>query len=346
MTQLPKDIFRRVLTNRAKHLPPGKNLPKHEEIQSLIDDAITVLSREPLLIELCGAFVVCGDLHGSVDDLLRVFEAQGYPPKTKYVFMGDYIDRGSCSTEVLLVLLSLKVMYSDSVVLLRGNHECDSMAMGYGFRSECLRRLNRACYKSFLNVFHNLPVAAIIGGRIMCVHGGITKSLGSIYDLKKLKKTYDVPMKGPIADMLWSDPDPSVDSTLPSPRGVGCIFGLKELNSFLKINKLDMIIRSHEACDNGFNYPFPGSKGLVTIFTVCDYCGEGNSGAVMLVDNDCKCAISELPVLSKKQQRKRRVIFPDWLINAKKKMKNVEPSNVIQDNVLKMRMDEDMLISV
>ena len=347
MSNLSKEIFKKILTNRSKKLPPGKNLPKYDEIISMNKEVSTALSQDPILLELEGKFVVCGDIHGDVDDLIRVFEMKGCPPKTKYIFMGDYIDRGNYSIEVLMILFSLKVMYKNSIYLLRGNHECDSMATGYGFKNDCFRKLNRACYKSFLEVFHNLPVAAILGKKIMCVHGGITKSINSIYDLKKFKKSYDIPMKGAIADLLWSDPDASVESTFPSPRGVGCIFGVKELNNFLQKNKLEMIVRSHESCDNGYDYPFPNSKKLITIFTVCDYCDESNKGAILDITEDQKYSIIEINMLSKKQLKKRRVIFPDWLIETKKPMKEIESDDVVNNDIVKMRLkEEDVLISV
>ncbi|KAH7824271.1 putative protein phosphatase-5 [Monocercomonoides exilis] len=92
-----------------------------------------------------------------------MFESVGYPSEDRiFVFNGDYVDRGSLSMEVIVLLFLLKIRFPSSVTLLRGNHESDVMNSVCGFRTECSTKYSRFVYFLFRDAFNQLPVGALI----------------------------------------------------------------------------------------------------------------------------------------------------------------------------------------
>ncbi len=259
------------------------------EIKFLISKSKEIFMNQPTFLELESPISVCGDTHGQYPDLLKLFEAGGFPPEANYLFLGDYVDRGKYSLETICLLLAYKIKYDENFFLLRGNHECASINRIYGFYDECKKRYNLKIWKAFIDVFNCLPIAASIDDKILLMHGGLSPELKSVEQLKKIMRPTDVPEEGLLCDLLWSDPDMNCDGWGPNDRGVSVVFNENVLKKFLEKNDLDLICRAHQVVEEG--YEFFGDRELVTVFSAPNYCGEfDNAGAMMVIDENLMCS--------------------------------------------------------
>lgn len=255
-------------------------------IRRLCKMAKQIFLQEDTVLSIAPPLVICGDTHGQFTDTLRIFEVAGNPAANRYLFLGDYVDRGSQSIENIVFLLTLKILYPQNVFLLRGNHETEEICTVYGLRDECMKRYGFTLYSKFLKVFECMPICAVVGGSIFCVHGGITRSPEfNMEQMRQMKRPIDVNASDIVTDLLWSDPSDDVKGYTPSPRGVSCLFGKAKAHEFMQKNGLSMIVRSHEFCPEGMAFPYGKDGGVVTIFSASNYCGTLNSGAVMTVDD-------------------------------------------------------------
>ncbi|XP_027340580.1 serine/threonine-protein phosphatase 5 isoform X1 [Abrus precatorius] len=224
-------------------------------------------------------FTVCGDVHGQYYDLLNIFELNGLPSEENpYLFNGDFVDRGSFSLEVILTLFAFKCMSPSAIYLARGNHESKSMNKIYGFEGEVRSKLNDTFVELFAEVFCCLPLAHVINEKIFVVHGGLFSVDGvKLSDIRSINRFCEPPEEGLMCELLWSDPQPQPGRG-PSKRGVGLSFGADVTKRFLQENNLDLVVRSHEVKDEGYEIEHDGK--LITVFSAPNYCDQmGNKGA-------------------------------------------------------------------
>ncbi|CDP18730.1 unnamed protein product [Coffea canephora] len=224
-------------------------------------------------------FTVCGDVHGQFYDLLNIFELNGFPSEDNpYLFNGDFVDRGSFSVEVILTLFAFKCMCPTAMYLARGNHESKSMNKIYGFEGEVRSKLSEIFVELFAEVFCCLPLAHVINNKIFVVHGGLFSVDGvKLSEISAIDRFREPPEEGLMCELLWSDPQPQLGRG-PSKRGVGLSFGADVTKKFLKENNLDLVVRSHEVKDEGYEIEHDGK--LITVFSAPNYCDQmGNKGA-------------------------------------------------------------------
>ena len=268
------------------------------EIKWLCNTSKEIFISQPVLLELEAPIKICGDVHGQFYDLLRILEFGGYPPDSNYLFLGDYVDRGKQSLETICLLLSYKIKYPENFFMTRGNHECSSINRIYGFYDECKKRFSIKLWKTFTDCFNCLPVAAILDDKIICMHGGLGPDLDKIDKIKNIMRPTDVPERGLLCDLLWSDPDESSNGFGNNERGVSVVFNGKIVQDFLKNNDLDLICRAHQVVEEG--YEFFADRKLVTVFSAPNYCGEfDNAGAMMSVDENLNCSFQILKPANK-----------------------------------------------
>lgn len=296
--------IRREMTHDEIFLPTGKvntdALRRHfqREGKLKIDDAIQIVQmardiyrQEPNLLDLEAPLTVCGDIHGQYFDLMKLFEIGGAPATTRYLFLGDYVDRGYFSCEVTLYLMAIKINHPKTFYMLRGNHECRHLTDYFNFKEECAHKYDLRLYDAFMDAFDCLPLAAIMNGQFLCVHGGLSPDIRSLDDIRNLHRFREPPTSGAMCDLLWSDPvedtpEQAVDFEPNTVRGCSYYFGYTAVARFLENNNLLSIIRAHEAQEDGYkmyrkrkNTDFPT---VITIFSAPNYVDIYNNKAAIL----------------------------------------------------------------
>lgn len=267
----------------------------------LIRRVSDITASEANLLRLTAPVTVVGDIHGQFYDLVKLLDVGGNPDGTQYLFLGDYVDRGSFSIEVLLVLFALKLCYPKSVWLLRGNHECRQMTAFFNFRDECEYKYDLTVYYAFMEFFDTLPVSAVIDNKFLCLHGGLSPDLELLNQLGVINRFQEPPRAGLFCDLLWADPvdeekvEHSVhgsDAFFPNDvRGCSFFFGYDAATKFLHKNHLLSVIRAHEAQLEGFKMHQTNTQSgfptVITIFSAPNYCDcYNNKGAVLKFENN------------------------------------------------------------
>lgn len=215
-------------------------------------------------------------------------EIKGQRHSPNFVFLGDYVDRGYFSLETLTLLLCLKAKYPEKITLVRGNHESRQITQVYGFYEECVQKYgNTSVWKACCQVFDFMTLGAIIDGKVLCVHGGLSPEIRTLDQVRVVARAQEIPHEGAFCDLVWSDPE-DVETWAVSPRGAGWLFGDRVSQEFCHVNGLNLIARAHQLVNEGYKYHFK-SQDVVTVWSAPNYCYRcGNMASVCEIDEDMK----------------------------------------------------------
>lgn len=248
-----------------------------DALKHLVEEALDLFKeeqdrrRDPFIeITNRGRVIVFGDIHGDLSTELRILEKVSLEElrkgDTHIVFLGDYVDRGPNQVEVLASVLKLKLEFPENVTVLRGNHEStpDLRVSPHDFPDELIRRYGlRRGYElnlEFEKLFYIMPLTALLERSVLLLHGGLPTTT---YDRASTMQEY-LGGIGPMdkrtirAEVLWNDPIEREVVRVPSPRGIGYLFGRKLTRWVSKKFKIDYVIRGHEVPAEGYKINHDG----------------------------------------------------------------------------------------
>ncbi|PIC33897.1 hypothetical protein B9Z55_013710 [Caenorhabditis nigoni] len=297
------------------------------EVDQLCNEVIVNLMNEQNLVSVSVPVTIVGDIHGNFHDLYRALLARTNPDmieertsvkvrpfaRDRFIFLGDYINVGKRSIECLCLLFALKATSPHRFTLLRGSQEGPIGKHFLTSLEELTPFYANKLQKKFEEVFSWMPLAAVVGEKIFCVHGGISPHLGSLKDIDKIPRPLlDVKENILATDLIFSDPldyeflhvpkkEPIFEANYL--RHAGVLFNEATVEEFCERTGMKLIVRSHTMIP--FGYRLFANRKMITIFTSTGYKKERNHGSVMKVDKDGKITmINFLPAPLKKKKKK------------------------------------------
>ena len=229
--------------------------------------------------------VIIGDTHCDFNSLAGIIEklslsSYDYFEKARFIFLGDYLDRGKTLFEYIMLLVGLKKMLGERCIFLKGNHELiemeDGQIVSMVFPADTAPTLNAYCgadqefLRKFTDYFSGLPVYLVLKsahGTDLLVHGGIPRD-------RLLDKLSLDPVTGEILaeasvreqalqNMIWADP--RTDRFKLQGGGSRFEFGREQFLRFADANGIGRLFRSHEPVRNGVESFYDGR--LYTVFS-------------------------------------------------------------------------------
>ncbi len=232
-------------------------------------------------VESLSDVTLVGDLHADFGAILHVFESA---PTEPIILLGDVLDRGLCSLQSLLLIVSLQLEFPN-VILLHGNHEEKRTYERYTVPKEIHYWYPEAANmiaQALSEALPQLPHMAVIQKRYIAVHGGLTET----HSLEQLRQTSK---SDPIWFFHhWNDPHDKWESEPNygrSKSGRVKYYGVKASLQFHLGAQTQATIRAHQVVSGGFE---SCQGGLTyTLFSAPNYCGKANVASyIKLTQNE------------------------------------------------------------
>lgn len=146
-----------------------------------------------------------------------------------------------------------------------------------------------------MDLFDNIPIAAVVNGQYLSMHGGISEKVTSANVINNIDRKMEPPEDGLLADLLWADPAPAKsaskqDYKFNDDRQISVFFGRRPLNALLQKEGLKAVVRAHQVKQTGYKFhawngpeDFPP---VITVFSAPDYCSGGNEAAVLISEGE------------------------------------------------------------
>ena len=316
--RLLKEFFREIPSYKYEF---GRSSHQWEKVKGLDAALLTdlaaaagaIMAAEPTLLRLEPPVYVIGDLHGNFKDFSYFAKAFGLWSSAefipvKFLFLGDYVDRGLHSIETLAFVLALKIRFPEKVFLLRGNHECaeingdediyQSGSFKYQLRLTYGAKEGIRLWQAFNACFDQMPLAAVIDNKIFCVHAGIPRFVSRCPDAPILDTVAAI-QRPPninddlVFDLIWADPATATEERYlgcegfpegfgPNARGPAtCVFGKRAVEMFCRNSGCSHLIRAHQSPKLGVE--IAKNATILTVFSSSHYCGAFNRAAAVLV---------------------------------------------------------------
>ncbi|KRY09563.1 putative inactive tRNA-specific adenosine deaminase-like protein 3 [Trichinella patagoniensis] len=251
---------------------------RFDVFKEILEDVVKILAKDATLLELEAPLIIVGDLRGNFHMLLHIFVKYG----------NIYGDLSHFNLRTITLISLLKIFHCDTIFLLRGNFESSVSIYLPGVSKEADDDDDDAYNFSTLfllhlqEMFHHLPLAAVIMSRIFCVHSGISPMLVDFDQIRSLQRPLNVPKIGLIVDLLNAEPKSSIQGYVFNENSNSninnLIFGENVVKQFCNDFAIDLIIRGHENVEKGYAY-FAEEK-MLSIFSCLNY-EDNNEAAVV-----------------------------------------------------------------